>query len=67
MHICESVRACRLAANLTQRQVAESLSVAPAAVAQWESGVKVPTTRNLMALADLYRVSLDKLTGRNTS
>lgn len=50
--------------GLTQQQVADALDVTQAAVAQWETGVFVPKGKNLIALADLLRCSVDDLLGR---
>ncbi|MBQ8383484.1 MAG: helix-turn-helix domain-containing protein [Clostridia bacterium] len=50
-------------AGLTQRQVAESLSISPQAVSLWERGETFPTVDILTQLAALYSVSLDALVG----
>lgn len=49
--------------GLTQRQVAESLSISPQAVSLWERGETFPTVDILSQLAALYSVSLDALVG----
>lgn len=49
--------------GLTQRQVAESLSISPQAVSLWERGETFPTVDILTQLASLYSVSLDALVG----
>lgn len=45
----------------TQEQIAEKLGVSRQAVAKWESGTSLPNIDNLIALADLYCVSVDVL------
>lgn len=54
---------CRRQSGLTQRQVAESLSISPQAVSLWERGETFPTVDILTQLAALYSVSLDALIG----
>jgi len=52
--------------GLTQREVAELVGVTPLTLSQWESDRATPTVENLMALADVFRVSMDFLVGRKT-
>lgn len=47
--------------GLTQRQVAEQLSVSPQAVSKWERGNGCPDTGLLPGLAALYGVSVERL------
>lgn len=47
--------------GLTQAQLAAKLFVTTQAVSKWERGKAVPSIDNLMALSDLYNVSLDEL------
>lgn len=51
----------RRAAGLSQEQLAEKLGVARHAVSKWERSESSPDTDNLIALAQLYGVSLDEL------
>ncbi len=51
--------------SLSQRKVADRIHVTPGAVAQWELGLSVPTTENLLALADLFGCPLDAIFGRD--
>lgn len=48
-------------AGLTQEALAEKLEVSRQAVSKWERSESSPDTDNLIALADLYGVSLDEL------
>lgn len=50
----------------TQEQVAEKLGVSRQAVAKWERGESVPDIENVIALADMYEVTVDSLV-RNMS
>lgn len=47
--------------NLSQEALAEKLGISRQAVSKWERAEASPDTDNLIALAKLYRISLDKL------
>lgn len=51
----------RRAAGLSQEALAEKLGVTRQAVSKWERSESSPDTDNLIALANLYEVSLDDL------
>lgn len=51
--------------GISQEELAERLGVSRQAVSKWERGEAAPDTDNLIALADLYCVSLDQLLGRS--
>lgn len=57
----EVLRKYRTERNMTQEFVAESLGVSRQAVSKWEKGVSDPSTSNLLALAKLYRISVEEL------
>lgn len=50
--------------NLTQKQVADGINMAPMAYQKYEYGTREPAYQKLIALADYFGVSLDYLTGR---
>ena len=56
----------RKRAGYSQKEVAQILHVTASAVSSWESGRYIPDPSNLSALADLYKVSVDILLGRQT-
>lgn len=58
------IRAARLNAALTQRDLAKKLSVSAGAVGQWETGGS-PATDRLATLAELLGVSVDWLLGKS--
>ncbi len=60
------LRELRERRGLSQRQVAERLSVSPGAVARWELGDNKPTMDNLLALAALLECSTDTLLSRDS-
>lgn len=47
--------------GFTQEQVAERLGVSRQAVAKWERGDSLPDIENIIALSDMYEVSIDFL------
>ena len=52
----------RLKRKLTQQAVAEHIGHSSAnRLSTWESGIASPSIQNLMKLAELYGVSIDKL------
>ena len=57
----EALKTHRTSRGFTQEYVAESLGVSRQAVSKWENGTFDPSTANLMALARLYGLSVDKL------
>lgn len=59
--LAEKLREHRTRCKMTQEFVAESLGVSCQAVSKWESGASDPSTANLLALAELYGVSVQEL------
>lgn len=51
----------RVKKGFTQKDIAESLIITPQTVSKWELGVSYPSIDMLIALADLYDVSVDEL------
>ncbi len=51
----------RQSAGLSQEKLAEQLNVSRQAVSKWERGESLPDIGNIMALADLYGVTVDEL------
>ena len=51
----------RKAQGLSQEEVADSIGVSRQAVSKWERAEAAPDTDNLIALANLYKVSVDEL------
>ena len=49
---------------MSQEEVASQLHVSRQAASKWETGKGAPDTTTLIALADVYDVSLDELVGR---
>lgn len=53
----------RLQCNLTQKQVADTLSIEQSNISDWENNVSRPEYENLIALARLYDETLESLLG----
>ena len=54
----------RKKSGLSQEELAEKIGVSRQAVSKWERAETSPDTDNLIALANLYNVSLDELIGK---
>ena len=61
MALGEKLTQARKVAGLTQADVAAKLNVSRQAVSRWESGQSKPSTEKLLALGELYGVSIDRL------
>lgn len=61
MNFSEKLLELRRVHDLTQEQLAEQLEVSRQSVSKWESGVSIPELTKLIAIADLFDVSLDYL------
>ena len=55
----QNIRNFRQRANLSQSSLAELLLVTPQAVSKWETDASAPDTYNLIALAELFGVSVE--------
>lgn len=53
----------RIKRGWTQEDVAKMLNMARASYAQYETGKNMPTTENIIKLAEIYRLSTDYLLG----
>ena len=61
MSIAKNLKECRLAANMSQEQVAEQLFVTRQTVSGWETGRTQPDLETLGKLTALYGVGLDRV------
>jgi hypothetical protein len=59
------IRELRKQAKLSQEMMAEKIEVSRQAITKWETGLGVPDIENLVAIADLFKLSLDELMGRD--
>ncbi len=61
MNFAEKLQLIRKNRGLTQEALAESLHVSRQAVAKWESGQAYPDIENLIAVSELFLVTVDYL------
>lgn len=61
----QRVQRLRKNLNLKQDDIANKLNVTPQAVSKWENDISAPDIQTLPLLADILRVSLDELLGRD--
>lgn len=57
----------RATKHLTQKMLADLLSISQQTVGKWESGGATPNPATLAQLADIFSVSVDYLIGRSAS
>ena len=50
--------------GFTQKQLGEMIGVTKVSICCYENGTRVPTLETIVALADIFEVSLDNLLGR---
>ena len=62
MKLSEKIYYCRKKEGKSQEALAEDIGVSRQAVSKWETGELLPNIANLMALCELYNVSLDEMT-----
>ena len=61
MQLSEKIADLRRKAGLSQEQLADRLGVTRQSVSKWESGAAAPELGKLIALSELFRVSVDYL------
>lgn len=61
MSLEEKLTGLRKEKGLTQLELAEAVRVSRQAVSRWEVGTAIPTTENLVALSQIYSVTVDDL------
>lgn len=66
MSIGNNIYKLRTAKNLSQGDLADQLDVSRQSVSKWETDAAVPDLDKLMKLCDVFEVSLDEITGRET-
>ncbi len=65
MKFRETLRELRGMRNLGQQQLADLLKISVKTVSHWETGYSEPSIAQLIALADIFEVTLDDLVGRD--
>ena len=65
MKFKETLRELRSMRGLGQQQLADLLKISVKTVSHWETGYSEPSIAQLIALADIFEVTLDDLVGRD--
>lgn len=65
--IMNRVKELRIAAKMTQADLAKQLDITTPSITKWEQGRSNPEISNAFKLADIFGVTLDYLLGRSTS
>ena len=61
MNIGDKLKQARLNKKMTQEEVADKLYVSRQSISNWENNKTYPDLGNVLALSDLYEISLDEL------
>ncbi len=61
MALSEKIYMLRKKQGLSQEQFAEQLGVSRQAISKWETGASIPDSDKLIAISELFHVSLDDL------
>lgn len=60
-----ALKECRRKAGYSQMQIAIIMDTTQHQISKWENGIQDITLQKAIKLADLYKVTLDELAGRN--
>jgi transcriptional regulator with XRE-family HTH domain len=61
MHFSEKITLLRNNAGYSQELLAEKLNISRQSVSKWELGITLPDTEKIIAISDLFNVSIDFL------
>ncbi|MBQ7995382.1 MAG: helix-turn-helix transcriptional regulator [Bacilli bacterium] len=59
------LRELRIMNEMTQTDVGKAVGTSPQTILNWENGIHEPDIEHLIALADLFNVTIDYLVGRD--
>lgn len=63
----EKIKALRKQHGYSQQQVANKMHITQGAISQWENGLTVPAADQLVALANIFSITVDELLERETA
>ena len=66
MNLGEKIYELRTKKNLSQGDLADKLDVSRQSVSKWENNTAVPDLDKLIKICDIFEISLDEITGRET-
>ncbi len=61
--LADRLREIRKQHGYSQQQVAKKLHLTQGAISQWENGITVPAAEQLVALSEIYGMSVDEILG----
>lgn len=61
MLLADQLKKLRNENGLTQKQMAEKIYVSRAAIAKWETQKGYPDISNIIAISELFQITLDEL------
>ena len=64
MLLAKRIKELRKEKNLTQEDLGKLINVTKVSICCYENGTRIPTLETIVALADIFEVSLDNLLGR---
>ncbi len=64
MLLAKRIKELRNEKDLTQEELGRLINVTKVSICCYENGTRVPTLETIVALADIFEVSLDNLLGR---
>ena len=67
MTLEEQIKHYRKQAGLSQEEMAEKIGVSRQAITKWENGTGTPDIANLMAIAEIFQITVDELLSNEKS
>lgn len=64
MLLAKRIKELRKEKDLTQEDLGKLINVTKVSICCYENGTRIPTLETMVALADIFEVSLDNLLGR---
>ena len=61
MSLSQNIKRLRIEKNMTQEQLGEKLHISSKTISRWETGTYMPPVEMLLALSELYGVSMNEL------
>ena len=65
INLGKNIKSFRELNKLSQHQLAKLINTSHVAICKWEQGKADPTTTNLVALSNVFKISLDELINTN--
>lgn len=56
-----AIKEKRIAAKMTQQELAQKMGVTQGAIAQWENGITFPSAKRMKALAKILKCKIEEL------